>query len=156
MSTSFVSFLIDFLSFCLIFYGTVAAFGGFGIAKEMFSFDRSVTSKWAETLLAINPVVFVGGGAVLRMVSLVLARVISGICNYLLNRRFVFDGVRKDRNLLRYAVVAITVLLMNWLLIELFTHLGVPAWLANILAQLICYPLSFLLQRSFVFRRKDI
>lgn len=156
MSTSFVSFLIDFLSFCLIFYGTIAAFGGFGIAKEMFSFQREVSSKWSDTLLALNPIVFAGGGSALRMVSLVLARVISGFCNYLLNRRFVFDGTRKDRNLLKYAVVAVSVLLLNWLFIELFTHLGVPAWLANIIAQLICYPVSFMLQRVIVFRKKDI
>lgn len=156
MSTSFVSFLIDFLSFCLIFYGTIAAFGGFGIAKEMFSFQREVSSKWSDTLLALNPIVFAGGGSALRMVSLVLARVISGFCNYLLNRRFVFDGTRKDRNLLKYALVAVSVLLLNWLFIELFTHLGVPAWLANIIAQLICYPVSFMLQRVIVFRKKDI
>ena len=152
MSTSFVSFLIDFLSFCIIFYGVVAAFGGFSVAKEMFSFRREVSEKWAETLLALNPVVFVGGGSILRMVSLVLARVISGICNYLLNRRFVFDGSEKDRNILKYAICAVSVLLLNWLFIELFTHLGVPAWLANIIAQLICYPISFALQRIFVFR----
>ena len=151
MSTSFLSFLIDFLSFCLIFYGTVAAFGGFGIAKEMFSFDRSVSSKWAETLVALNPIVFFGGGSILRVVSLVLARVISGICNYLLNRRFVFN-VRKQKSLFRYAIVAMSVLALNWLLIELFTKLGIPAWLANICAQLICYPISFMLQRAVVFR----
>ena len=121
----------------------------------MFSFRREISSQWSETLIALNPIVFVGGGAVLRMVSLVLARVISGFCNYLMNRRFVFDDVRKDSNLARYAVVAVSVLLMNWLFIELFTHLGVPAWLANILAQLICYPLSFMLQRSFVFRKRN-
>ena len=154
MSTSFLSFLIDFLCFCLIFYGTVAAFGGFAIAKEMFSFDRSVTSKWAETLLALNPIVFVGGGSVLRIISLVLARIISGLCNYLLNRRFVFN-VRKQRSLFRYAIVAMSVLAMNWLLIELFTHIGIPAWLANICAQLICYPISFMLQRAIVFRKKE-
>ena len=152
MSTSFLSFLIDFLSFCLIFYGTVAAFGGFAIAKEMFSFNRSVSSKWAETLLALNPIVFYGGGSVLRIVSLVLARIISGFCNYLLNRRFVFQA-GKQRRLFRYALTAASVLLMNWLLIELFTRLGIPAWLANICAQLICYPISFLLQRSIVFRK---
>ncbi len=155
MSTSFLSFLIDFLSFCLIFYGTIAAFGGFGIAKEMFSFRREVSEKWAETLLALNPIVFFGGGSVLRMVCLVLARVISGFCNYLMNRRFVFQGSRKDRNLLKYALVAFSVLLLNWLFIELFTHFGVPAWIANILSQLICYPVSFLLQRTVVFRGKQ-
>ena len=155
MSTSFLSFLIDFLSFCLIFYGTVAVFGGFSIAREMFSFNRAVTSKWAETLLALNPIVFVGGGSVLRMVSLVLARIISGVCNYLLNRRFVFKA-SKERRFFKYALVAVTVLLLNWLFIELFTHLGVPAWLANILAQLICYPMSFLLQRSVVFHKNTI
>ena len=154
MSTSFVSFLIDFLSFCLIFYGVVAAFGGFSVAKEMFSFRREVTEKWSEILISLNPIVFVGGGAILRMVSLVLARVISGFCNYLLNRRFVFDGSKKDRNILKYALVAVSVLLLNWLFIELFTNLGVPAWLANILAQLICYPISFALQRIFVFRNR--
>jgi glycosyltransferase involved in cell wall biosynthesis len=155
MSTSFVSFLIDFLSFCLIFYGTIAAFGGFSIAKEMFSFQREVSQKWSETLLALNPIVFVGGGSVLRMVSLVLARVISGFCNYLLNRRFVFAGSRKDRNLLKYALTAVSVLLLNWLFIELFTRAGVPAWLANILSQLICYPISFMLQRTIVFRKQN-
>lgn len=155
MSTSFLSFLIDFLSFCLIFYGVIAAFGGFDIAKEMFSFKREVSEKWSETLLALNPVVFVGGGSVFRMVALVLARMISGFCNYLLNRRFVFEGVRREHNLLKYAVSAIAVLLLNWLFLELFTHLGVPAWLANILSQLICYPVSFLLQRTFVFHGKQ-
>lgn len=155
MSTSFVSFLIDFLSFCLFFYGTIAAFGGFSIAKEMFSFQREVSQKWSETLLALNPIVFVGGGSVLRMVSLVLARVISGFCNYLLNRRFVFAGSRKDRNLLKYALTAVSVLLLNWLFIELFTRAGVPAWLANILSQLICYPISFMLQRTIVFRKQN-
>ena len=154
MSTSFLSFLIDFLSFCLIFYGVVAVFGGFSVAKEMFSFRREVSEKWGETLLALNPVVFIGGGSILRMVSLVLARVISGLCNYLLNRRFVFDAPKKERNILKYAVCAAAVLLLNWLFIELFTLLGVPAWLANIIAQLICYPVSFALQRIFVFRNR--
>lgn len=154
MSTSFLSFLIDFLSFCLIFYGTVAIFGGIRLALEMFSFRRDVSQQWAETLVQLNPIVFVERGAVLRMVSLVLARVISGFCNYLLNRRFVFDGVRKQRNLLKYAFVALSVLLLNWLFIELFTQLGVPAWLANIFSQLICYPLSFFLQKMIVFRKK--
>lgn len=154
MSTSFLSFLIDFISFCLIFYGVIAAFGGFAVAKEMFSFRREVSEKWAETLLALNPIVFVGGGSVLRMVSLALARVISGFCNYLLNRRFVFESSKKERNLLKYAICAVTVLLLNWLFLELFTRLGVPAWLANILSQLICYPVSFGLQRTIVFRTK--
>ena len=143
------------LSFCLIFYGVIAAFGGFAVAKEMFSFRREVSEKWAETLLALNPVVFVGGGSVLRMVSLALARVISGFCNYLLNRRFVFETSKKERNLLKYAICAVTVLLLNWLFLELFTLLGVPAWLANILSQLICYPVSFGLQRTIVFRTKE-
>ena len=152
MSTSFVSFLVDFLSFCLIFYGIIAAFGGFSVAKEMFSFQREVSEKWSEILLSLNPVVFWGGGSALRMFSLILARFISGFCNYLLNRRFVFERSRKEKNILKYAIVAIFVLLLNWLFIELLTHAGVPAWLANILSQLVCYPVSFLLQRSFVFR----
>ena len=66
----------------------------------------------------------------------------------------VFEGVRKDRNFVKYALVAGTVLLLNWGFIELFTRIGVPVWLANILAQTICYPLSFLMQRIFVFKKR--
>jgi putative flippase GtrA len=42
------------------------------------------------------------------------------------------------------------------LFIELFTNAGVPTWLSNILAQLICYPLSFFLQKTIVFRKKSV
>ena len=154
LSTSFTCFLIDFLSFCLVFYGVVALFGGWDTAKALFSFDRSVSSTWAEKLLALNPIVFVGGGSVLRMASLVIARLISGFCNYLLNRRFVFDGAQKERALGKYALVAASVLVLNWLFIELITRIGVPAWLANVLAQTICYPLSYMMQRIFVFKKR--
>lgn len=156
MSTSFVSFLVDFFSFCILFYGTVALFAGWDMARSMFSFSRDVTTEWADRLLAINPYIFAGGGSMLRAVCLVLSRVISSLCNYLMNRRFVFDGVRKDNNLFRYAVAAVTVLALNAVFMELFTLLGTPAWLSVILSQLVCYPVSFFLQRTFVFKkRKD-
>ena len=154
MSTSFTSFLVDFLSFCILFYGTVAIFAGWDTARGMFSFTRDASGEWAAPLLAANPIVFAGGGSVLRGVCLVLARVISSYCNYLLNRRFVFEGVRKQRRFAKYALSAATVFALNFAFIELFTVLGVPAWLCTIFAQLICYPLSFSLQRIFVFKKR--
>ena len=153
MSTSFTSFLVDLVGFCILFYGVVALFAGWDVAKEMFSFSRDANTEWAERLLAVNPIVFAGGGSVLRIICLVLARVLSSLCNYLLNRRYVFTGGKKPHSLARYAICAVTVLALNAVFMELFTLLGVPAWLSTILAQLICYPVSFFMQRTFVFQK---
>lgn len=156
MTSSFLSFLVDWLAFCLLFYGIVALFGGFDLAVKMFSFSRDASTEWSATLLALNPVVFAGGGAVLRGISLGLARVISSIVNYLLNKRFVFSKVGGGGSFIKYALCAVTVFGLNWVFIELFTLLGVPALVANPLAQVICYPVSYALQRIFVFqKRKD-
>lgn len=152
MSTSFLSFLIDLLGFCVFFYGAVALFADWNTARSMFSFTSEPSAAWKAVLERFNPVVFAAGGTYLRVASLVLARVISSVCNYLLNRRFVF-GTGKQHNFWRYVVVSIVILALNAALLELFTLLGVPAWLGNMFSQIICYPLSFFLQRVFVFRK---
>ena len=154
MSTSFLSFLIDFLSFCIFFYGTVAIFAGWDTAVSMFSFSREASPALSAALQAKNPVLFASGATTLRVISLILARIISSCCNYLANRKFVFEANRTKNSFLRYAVTAVTVLTLNAVFIELFSLLGIPAWLCSILAQLICYPVSFLMQRTFVFRKR--
>ncbi len=157
ISSSLLSFLIDLVGFCIVFYGIVALFAGWDTAKSLFSFLRDAPVEQLRALESINPIVFASAGSYLRIFSLVIARIVSALANYLMNKRFVFrSGSTFARGCLpRYALAAITVLALNAFFLELFTRFGVPAWLANIFAQLICYPVSYFSQRVFVFRNKE-
>ncbi len=157
VSTSLLSFIIDLVGFCILFYGIVAVFAGWDTAKSLFSFLRNAPVEQLKSLETINPIVFASAGSYLRIFSLVVARVISALANYLLNKRYVFkSGASYLRGCLpRYAAAAVLVLVLNAIFLELFTRLGVPAWLANLFSQLICYPVSFFSQRVFVFQKKE-
>lgn len=87
------------------------------------------------------------------LLSVVLARVISSFLNYMLNRRFVF-GDRSRRSVLRYYLVAAGILLANYGLLSALSAV-LPLALAKLLVELALYPLSFYLQRRFVFARGE-
>lgn len=157
VTSSLLSFLIDLAGFVIVFYGIVALCAGWDTAISLLSFLRDAPVEQLRALEAVNPIIFASAGSYLRIFSLVVARIISALANYLINKRFVFrsgsDYIRGS--LPRYAVVAVTILILNALFLELFSRLGVPAWLANVFSQLICYPVSFFSQRIFVFRNKE-
>lgn len=44
--------------------------------------------------------------------------------------------------------------MLNYGLLQLMGKIGIALWLAQIIAQLVIYPLSFVIQRKFVFARK--
>lgn len=87
------------------------------------------------------------------LLSVVLARVISSFLNYMLNRRFVF-GDRSRRSVLRYYLVAAGILLANYGLLSALSAV-LPLAFAKLLVELALYPLSFYLQRRFVFARGE-
>ena len=153
ITSSLMSFVIDFLVFCLAFYGTIVLFAGWDTAASMFSFSREV-GNWDSSLTALHPYIFYGDGSLLRDISLVIARICSSLFNFTLNKSFVFQmRSSKHGHLWKYAIVVVMVLCLNAVFIELLTMTGLPAWACYILAQLICYPLSFALQRVFVFKK---
>lgn len=87
------------------------------------------------------------------LLSVVLARVISSFLNYMLNRKFVF-GDRSRRSVLRYYLVAAGILLANYGLLSALSAV-LPLALAKLLVELALYPLSFYLQRKFVFAQGE-
>lgn len=87
------------------------------------------------------------------LLSVVLARVISSFLNYMLNRRFVF-GDRSRRSVLRYYLVAAGILLANYGLLSALSAV-LPLAFVKLLVELALYPLSFYLQRRFVFARGE-
>ena len=79
------------------------------------------------------------------------SRVLSSVLNYWLNKRLVFESDSKS-SFLRYVVLAVFIFGVHYGLLYLFTAIcGVPKWIAYIIVQLIVYPMSFVLQRKFVF-----
>ena len=88
-----------------------------------------------------------------KLTAIVIARIMSSLVNYFLNRRAVFRDGNRLSILLYYATVAV-LLGANWLLLRLFTGLGIPLWLAQIIAQVLIYPVSFIIQKKVVFRKK--
>ncbi|MCL2695419.1 MAG: GtrA family protein, partial [Clostridiales bacterium] len=81
-------------------------------------------------------------------------RVVGVLLNYLLNRKVVFESSRRG-SFLRYLLVALPVFGAYYLLMYVLNILlSIPYWIAVIPAQLVFYPINFLLQRKFVFAEK--
>jgi len=90
------------------------------------------------------------------LLSAVVARVVSSLCNFFINRRVVFksdDGVL--RTAIKYYAVAALILALNYLLLNLFNIvLSVPLAVAKLIVEALLFALSLALQRFFVFRSK--
>lgn len=81
-----------------------------------------------------------------------IARILSSILNFQLNKRVAFESNAKNA-FGKYALTAVGIYLLYLMLMWFFEHLlHLPEWLAIILSQFISYPLSFYVQRKFVFK----
>lgn len=84
-----------------------------------------------------------------ELTALILARIVSSLCNYILNRKVVFHS-KSNVSLLRYYITVAGLLAFNYGLLRLF-QLILPLWIAQLLSQALIYPVNFILQRKFVF-----
>ena len=95
-----------------------------------------------------------GKGLDTHLLALIIARAVSSFCNYLLNRKVVFKA-KSSASIVRFYMVIIFLLLANYGLLALVsTGNGMPLWIAQLVVQAVLYPLSFVLQRKFVFPTK--
>ena len=102
---------------------------------------------------AIALFVLVGMGAPL-LAAVVGARVISALTNFTVNRMLMHDGGARpsaSSSLVRYTVLAVGILAANAALMEALTGLGASLLVAKILTELILIPISFAVQRRWVF-----
>ena len=105
---------------------------------------------------AIALFVLVGMGAPL-LAAAVGARVISALTNFTVNRMLMHDGGARpsaSSSLVRYTVLAVGILAANAALMETLTGLGASLLVAKILTELILIPVSFAVQRRWVFADK--
>lgn len=83
--------------------------------------------------------------------STAVSRVVSSVFNYLYNKRLVFEAANRT-SFLRYTVLALFIFGCHFGLLYLFSVLcGIPEWISYAIVQLIVYPMSFVLQRKYVF-----
>ena len=102
---------------------------------------------------AIALFVLVGMGAPL-LAAVVGARVISALTNFTVNRMLMHDGGARPSafsSLVRYTVLAVGILAANAALMEALTGLGASLLVAKILTELVLIPVSFAVQRRWVF-----
>lgn len=90
------------------------------------------------------------------LVSTVGARLVSATANFCVNRSVVFKGNETlGRAILKYALLALFILAVNYGLMRLLTlRLGMAEWLAKIPVEMLLYSVSFTVQGKFVYRKK--
>lgn len=93
-----------------------------------------------------------------EILSTAIARIISSIYNYFLNKKVVF-GTDEDASKLGTACKYFTLVLIIWvfntIIMKLGTTLiGIPFPVAKIIADIIMYFFSFTLQRDIVFKKR--
>ena len=151
--SSFVSWAADYI-LLLVFNAILGGITG-GAAVRLLSFNLPPLPL--PRLLRVlccqnNQVPF--SGLPPKFFALVGARTISSLLNYFLNQRLVFQTKSKG-SVLRYYILVAALFVLNYGLLQLMGKIGIALWLAQIIAQLVIYPLSFVIQRKFVFCEKN-
>ena len=82
----------------------------------------------------------------------VAARMVSASVNFAMNRRvFEATGVPLRRSALRYAALAVAVIAGSYTMLAVLTGIGMPLWIAKIVADTTMYLVSYSAQSRYVF-----
>ena len=82
----------------------------------------------------------------------VAARLVSASVNFAMNRHvFEAKGTSLRRSAMRYASLALAVVAGSYIMLSVMTSVGVPLWLAKIIADTTMYLVSYSAQSRYVF-----
>lgn len=94
-----------------------------------------------------------------EIVSTAIARIVSSIYNYSVNKRVVFSASKSSSKLgtlCKYFTLVLIIWVFNTIILKMATtYLGIPFAIAKIIADIIMYFVSFTLQRDLVFRKRN-
>lgn len=86
-------------------------------------------------------------------ISKAIARIISGIINFALNRKYVFnDKERSHGSFIRYVVLWSAILLLSGAFTTLFSLLGINSTITSIIVDIFLYFVSYRFQERWVFK----
>lgn len=92
-----------------------------------------------------------------NLVSVVGARIVSSLCNFFINQKAVFKGCKNSRSaVFKYYATVLLVLALNYGLLTLMTNVFMwNKFIAQVIAMILTYPVSYYVQRMFVFKTKS-
>ncbi|WP_165807100.1 glycosyltransferase family 2 protein [Nocardioides currus] len=118
------------------------------IYLPLLAFLASALAAFAIDTVALLTLEALTGDLLLAVLG---ARLTSAGVNFAVNRRLVFDARHVRGAAWRYALLAASLLALNFLLLTGLTGLGVPLLAAKVLTELALVPTSFAAQRHLVF-----
>ena len=146
VASSFFCFLIDYLLF-LMFRGL---FPDLLFGDAIRSSVETASDSFSSIMSAIRPYL-----TTIIILSTVCARAVSSTCNYLLNRHFVFGARNTSLSFAKYVLLVVIMLCLQAGLTAGAASIGFNDRVFYVIVQIILYPVSFLLQRAIVFKRKE-
>jgi glycosyltransferase involved in cell wall biosynthesis len=121
----------------------------FRIYKEILKFSLSSIISFIIDYIIYTIVLLLTASI---NVSNIVARIISATCNYTINKKFVFNSNRKvSSTLLEYALLAIFILIVNTLLLNILCIIGINAFIAKVLVEILLFTISWLIQKKKIF-----
>lgn len=89
--------------------------------------------------------------------SVIASRVVSSLCNYLLNKNMVFDAKagKKVISLIQYYLLVAVILGLNYLLISFMNEtIGIPLIISKLLTEGLLFALSYTVQHKIIFKKE--
>lgn len=85
------------------------------------------------------------------------ARIASATINYSINRKYVFkSNNNKTKSIISYILLALFIIIINTILLYiLIEKLLINKWIAKIIVELFLFIISWIIQRTIIFKRKD-
>ncbi len=131
-----------------VLFGNFIYFAGSSIASFLMDYGFFHLFIW------LLPKMFILSAEGLMLLGTLLARIISGGFNFIVNKNLVFKekkGQEGRKMLLRYIALALGIALCSAGGVIALTWLKVPLWLGKIVVDTFLYFLSYRIQRQWVF-----
>ena len=89
------------------------------------------------------------------ILSNIIARIISSIANFLINKNMVFKSNKNIKiEIIKYYFLVIIILIINTIILKILSSIINP-YLSKIITELSLFILSFIIQKKFIFKGSD-
>lgn len=124
------------------------------IYKNLLKFSLSSASSFLldYLLFAVMMAVFPHTAGMVLLAN-IAARLLSAFYNYSMNCRFIFHTKRKLTSGMQYFLLAAGILLLNNVILMVYTGLGLPVYFAKLLTECTLFLISFNVQNKLIFKR---
>lgn len=133
----------------------------FKIYKEIFKFSCSSFISFVADYILYVVLAIVTQGMSMQVglwVSNIGARLMSGMLNYELNRKFVFQSKENSiKTAGEYIILAVGILILNTVLLTFLVETMLPnKFIAKVVVECMLFIISLVVQKKIIFRKRNI